>query len=94
MTQAVIDLPLSAVVYREDLYPRIESDPSLIQRYEMIFSRRNGLAVAEARGGTCQGCRMRLPPQLYNQIQRHDSIHFCPNCQRILYHEGEGERHG
>ena len=66
----------------------------LLQRYEMIFSRRNGLAVAEARGGTCQGCRMRLPPQLYNQIQRHDSIHFCPNCQRILYHEGEGERHG
>jgi uncharacterized protein len=67
---------------------------ALLQRYEMIFSRRNGLAVAEARGGTCQGCRMRLPPQLYNQIQRHDSIHFCPNCQRILYHEGEGERHG
>jgi uncharacterized protein len=66
----------------------------LLQRYEMIFSRRNGLAVAEARSGTCQGCRMRLPPQLYNQIQRHDSIHFCPNCQRILYHEGESERHG
>lgn len=69
-------------------------DRGLLQRYEMIFSRRNGLAVAEARGGTCQGCRMRLPPQLYNQIQRHDSIHFCPNCQRILYHEGEGNRHG
>jgi predicted nucleic acid-binding Zn-ribbon protein len=66
----------------------------LLQRYEMIFLRRNGLAVAEARGGTCQGCRMRLPPQLYNQIQRHDSIQFCPNCQRIIYHEGEGERHG
>jgi predicted nucleic acid-binding Zn-ribbon protein len=69
-------------------------DRPLLQRYEMIFSRRNGLAVAEARSGTCQGCRMRLPPQLYNQIQRHDSIHFCPNCQRILYHESEGERHG
>jgi uncharacterized protein len=67
---------------------------ALLQRYEMIFSRRNGLAVAQARGGTCQGCRMRLPPQLYNQIQRHDSIHFCPNCQRILYHEGDGERNG
>jgi predicted nucleic acid-binding Zn-ribbon protein len=66
---------------------------TLLQRYEMIFQRRNGLAVAEARSGTCQGCRMRLPPQLYNQIQRHDSIHFCPNCQRILYHEGETERH-
>ncbi len=63
-------------------------DVALLSRYEMIFSRRNGLAVAEARGGTCQGCRMRLPPQLYNEIQRHSQVHFCPNCQRILYYEG------
>jgi len=66
----------------------------LLQRYEMIFSRRAGLAVAGTKGGTCQGCRMRLPPQLYNEIQRHLQIHFCPNCQRILYYEGESERHG
>jgi len=47
-----------------------------------------GVAVALAKGGTCQGCRMRLPPQLYNEIQKHLQIHFCPNCQRILYYEG------
>ena len=58
------------------------------QRYEMIFSRRGGLAVAPAKSGTCQGCRMRMPPQLYNEIQKHLKIHFCPNCQRILYYEG------
>ena len=81
---------------------------SLLQRYEMIFNRRNGVAVAEARDGTCQGCRMRLPPQLYNLIMAvregggnlnwtvpgAPGIYYCPNCQRILYHEGEGERHG
>jgi predicted nucleic acid-binding Zn-ribbon protein len=61
---------------------------ALLQRYEMIFSRRGGLAVAVARAGTCQGCRMRLPPQLYNEVQKHLQIHFCPNCQRILYYEG------
>jgi predicted nucleic acid-binding Zn-ribbon protein len=60
---------------------------ALLQRYEMIFSRRAGLAVAEAKGGTCQGCRMRLPPQLYNELQKHLQIHYCPNCQRILYFE-------
>jgi uncharacterized protein len=59
--------------------------PALLQRYEIIFSRRAGVAVAEAKGGTCQGCRMRLPPQLYNEIQKHRQVHFCPNCQRILY---------
>lgn len=63
-------------------------EPVLLQRYEMIFSRRAGLAVALAKACTCQGCRMRLPPQLYNEIQKHLQIHFCPNCQRILYYEG------
>jgi len=63
-------------------------DDVLLQRYQMIFSRRAGLAVALAKSGTCQGCRMRLPPQLYNEIQKHLQIHFCPNCQRILYYEG------
>jgi uncharacterized protein len=64
---------------------------ALLQRYEMIFNRRGGLAVAAAKGGTCQGCRMRLPPQFYNEIQRHEQIHFCPNCQRVLYYESNRE---
>jgi uncharacterized protein len=62
-------------------------DASLLARYEMLFSRRAGIAVTEAKGGTCQGCRMRLPPQLYNEIQKHLQVHFCPNCMRILYFE-------
>jgi uncharacterized protein len=62
-------------------------EPNLLSRYQMIFNRRGGVAVALAKGGTCQGCRMRLPPQLYNEIQRLQQIHFCPNCQRILYYE-------
>src|SRR5712675_2021538 len=71
---------------REKVAENIE--PSLLARYQMIFSRRGGVAVTMAKGGTCQGCRMRLPPQLYNEIQKHLQIHFCPNCQRILYYEG------
>ena len=63
-------------------------DAPLLARYEMIFSRRAGLAVAEAKDGTCNGCRMRLPPQFYNEILRHEQVYFCPNCQRILYCEG------
>jgi uncharacterized protein len=63
-----------------------EVPANLLQRYDMIFSRRAGLAVANSTGGTCQGCRMRLPPQLFNEIQKHLQIHFCPNCQRILYY--------
>ncbi len=66
-------------------------DGNLRQRYEMIFERRGGYAVVAVKAGTCQGCRMRIPPQLFNQIQRYEAIHFCPNCQRILYHEANKE---
>jgi uncharacterized protein len=67
-------------------------DANLLARYQMIFNRRAGVAVALAKGGTCQGCRMRLPPQLYNEIQKHRQIHFCPNCQRVLYYEEQAEK--
>jgi len=64
-----------------------EIEPSLVSRYDVIFARRQGVAVAVAKSGTCQGCMRRLPPQLYNEIQKHLQIHFCPACQRILYYE-------
>ena len=60
-------------------------DEELRRRYEMILSRRGGLAVVAVRDGTCQGCRMRVPPQLYNQIQRNEQIILCPSCQRMLH---------
>ncbi|MGH7905351.1 MAG: zinc ribbon domain-containing protein [Candidatus Binataceae bacterium] len=66
-------------------------DATIRQRYDVIFSRRGGLAVVGAKSGTCQGCRRRLPPQLYNEIQKSQTIHFCPNCQRILYFEPDRE---
>ncbi len=65
-----------------------EIDSSLLRRYETLFSRRGGMAVAIAKGGTCMGCRRLLPPQLYNEVLKHLRVHYCPNCQRILYYEG------
>ncbi len=74
---------------REELAGQINAN--LRQRYEMLFERRGGYAVVPVKSGTCQGCRMRIPPQLFNLIQRYEAIHFCPNCQRILYHEADKE---
>ena len=68
---------------RSELVGTVDGD--LRRKYEMIFSRRGGVAVVEVRGGTCQGCRMRLPPQLFNEIQRNEKVILCPSCQRMLY---------
>jgi len=74
---------------RDELVSTVDAD--LRRRYEMIFSRRGGVAVVPVRGGTCQGCHMHVPPQLYNQIQRNEQLILCPNCQRMLYWQPEGE---
>ena len=71
-------------VARAELAKTLEEE--LRRRYEMIFSRRGGLAVVEVRGGICLGCRMHVPPQLFNEIQRNlERVFICPSCQRILY---------
>jgi predicted nucleic acid-binding Zn-ribbon protein len=74
---------------RSELIEGVDGD--LRRKYEMIFSRRGGVAVVEVRGGTCQGCRMRVPPQLFNEIQRNQSVILCPSCQRMLYWRAEVE---
>ena len=59
----------------------------LIERYELIFSRRGGVAVVGVTDGICQGCYMNIPPQLGNEIIRSERLNLCPSCHRILYHK-------
>jgi predicted nucleic acid-binding Zn-ribbon protein len=58
---------------------------SLRSKYEQIFERRGGTAVVEVRNGTCLGCHMNVPPQLFNELQKFRDMRQCPNCHRILY---------
>jgi predicted nucleic acid-binding Zn-ribbon protein len=60
-------------------------DPQLRSKYEMIFDRRGGNAVVAAVDGICTGCRMRIPPQFYNELLKFRDIRQCPNCHRILF---------
>jgi predicted nucleic acid-binding Zn-ribbon protein len=70
-------------------------EPGLVRRFEMIFERRDGLAIVAARNYSCTGCHMNISPQLFNLLQREDRIHTCPNCNRIFYFEpAEGEGAG
>ena len=60
---------------------------SMIQKYELLRERRNGLAIVNVLDGVCQGCFMNLPPQKYNMLLRGDQILECPSCQRLIYHQ-------
>jgi uncharacterized protein len=72
---------------RDELVGGVDGD--LRRKYELIFSRRGGVAVVEVRSGTCLGCHMHVPPQLFIQIQRNEQVLACPNCQRILFWQAE-----
>jgi predicted nucleic acid-binding Zn-ribbon protein len=65
--------------------------PSMMKRYLMLRERRQGLAIAEARSGSCLGCNMNLPPQLFNSLYKADNLVACPHCQRLLFLRQEGE---
>ena len=60
-------------------------DKRVLATYELASSRRQGIAVAEARDGICTICHVRLRPQVFNTVRRNDSITQCDSCQRILY---------
>ena len=61
-------------------------NPQVLKKYSSIRMRR-GMALAPVRNGTCQGCNMNIPPQLFNVLQRGNSIELCGSCNRIIYWE-------
>jgi len=66
--------------------------PNVLDIYDTLAKGRRGLALAEAKGGLCTACHVRLRPQMYNEIRRNDTLFQCGSCQRILYfvHPAEG----
>lgn len=61
---------------------------SLLQLYLRLLKSRDGLAVAQAAGRSCEGCHVTLTYQLYNEIRRNEEIRTCEGCGRILYWKG------
>lgn len=59
----------------------------LLRKYQTLFKRRGGLALAQVRNGACLGCNMQLPPQQYNSLLRVTEMQTCPHCNRLLYVE-------
>ncbi|HYE65466.1 MAG TPA: C4-type zinc ribbon domain-containing protein, partial [Pyrinomonadaceae bacterium] len=47
---------------------------------------RDGIAVAEARNGSCTACFMSLRPQVMAEVRRGEEVIMCDNCSRILYY--------
>ena len=67
-----------------------ELTPTARSLYNRISARiRDGIALAEARNGSCSACFMSLRPQIMAQVRRGEEIIQCDNCNRILYYAPE-----
>ena len=72
---------------REVLSKQVES--KLNKLYNTLKEKRQGVGVVNVRHETCQGCFVHIPPQMFIEVQKNNEIIRCPNCNRILYFEGE-----
>lgn len=68
---------------RDELRGKI--DKVWLKAYDALIQR--GIAVTPVINGTCQGCRMRIPPQLNNKLARLETIETCERCARIIYRQ-------
>ena len=56
--------------------------------FRRIFSHRQGLAITRVEKNSCAACRVRIRPQVSQQLQRGELV-FCEGCRRVLYLETE-----
>jgi len=73
----------SYIKERRELEKSISED--LLPRYERVRKARLGIAVAAAKDEICEVCKVRIRPQVYQEIRKNDQIIACDACQRILY---------
>jgi len=62
--------------------------PDILKKFLKVNGKVFGAAIVPVNNAVCQGCHMNIPPQAYNEIQRCDSLKFCPHCDRIIYWQG------
>lgn len=59
-------------------------DATLLRRYDTVRKKKLPALVGVV-AGTCQGCNMNVPPQLYNQLRTSLGTDVCPSCNRIIF---------
>ena len=80
-----LDVELNAVV--------AGIDEGLLATYNKTKSlQSNRIAIVAVKNAICQGCNVNIPPQMYNELQRGDSLKKCPICDRIIYWKEENKR--
>jgi len=70
-----------------------ELDAELLDIFKrQLMKQGDGIAIVEVKNAICQGCHMNIPPQMYNELHRGNSLNYCPSCERVIYWQDQDER--
>lgn len=64
-----------------------EVEEELLDDYQRLFDRKDGLAVAALANETCQGCHVKSQTHIVHSVKAAKVVTTCLNCARILYLE-------
>jgi predicted nucleic acid-binding Zn-ribbon protein len=64
---------------------RTELEAATLRLYDRLRSTRGGIAVAEVKQRTCQGCRVTMTAAYEQRLRHGETIVTCQSCGRILY---------
>jgi predicted nucleic acid-binding Zn-ribbon protein len=68
-------------------------DAGLAEIFDQVKAKQGDrVAIVAVKDAVCQGCHMNIPPQVYIELQRCDSLKYCPSCFRIIYWQNQEER--
>lgn len=82
------------MIQNQQRLARLESDadkisqqvePELLRKYKLVKDQARGIAIAAVNNAVCQGCNLNIPSQMYDKLQRSETLTMCPHCQRIIY---------
>jgi predicted nucleic acid-binding Zn-ribbon protein len=88
--QSKIDL--TALESERDIAAAALAAELLIIFNRQLMKQGDGIAIVEVKNAVCQGCYMNIPSQMYNELQRGNSLKYCPSCERVIYWQEQDER--
>jgi len=59
-------------------------DDKMLEQYEYLRGRKDGVAVAKLDDGSCTACHMQVPIGVIGNVERSEELIVCPACGRIL----------
>ena len=69
---------------REDQTLKEQLPVEVLAQFEQVAESRGGTAVARVRDYLCAMCKVRVRPQVYQELLMTDKIYTCDGCKRIL----------